>query len=278
MQACTPRMTRSCRSWSASVGPQAVESPRDHCRSRPPISEIEATLRACEFARETGVRLHVHHVRSRAASRSCSAIRREGCAHYRGDLPALPPLDDRRHGPPASQGQSTPRCASGPTWRGCGPTWPPAGSILVASDHAPWPPESKSKPDIFENGSGAPGVQTLVPLLYSEGVAKGRISLGRFVEVLSPECRPGLRSAADERGAPVRAPMPTSCCSTPRNAGSSAMSRCSRDARWSPFEGMTVQGAVVATVVRGVFAYRDGELLAKPGDGQFVPGAAPGTA
>jgi N-acyl-D-aspartate/D-glutamate deacylase len=41
---------------------------------------------------------------------------------------------------------------------------------------------------------------------------------------------------------------------------------------------MTVQGAVVATVVRGVFAYRDGVLLAKPGDGQFVPGTAPGTA
>ena len=252
-------------------------SPRDHCRSRPPISEIEATLRACEFARETGVRLHVHHVSLPRCIEIVQRYRREGaritaetCPHY-----LLLTIDDMdrlqakaKINPPMRE-----RADMEGLWADLA-----AGRIdLVASDHAPWPPESKSKPDIFENGSGAPGVQTLVPLLYSEGVAKGRISLGRFVEVLSrnvarifdlPPTKGELRPGADA----------DLVLFDPKKRWVVRDEQMLSHARWSPFEGMTVQGAVVATVVRGVFAYRDGELLAKPGDGQFVPGAAPGTA
>ncbi len=252
-------------------------APRDHCLSRPPISEVEATLRACEFALETGVRLHIHHVSLPRCIELVQRYRREGarvtaetCPHY-----LVLTIDDMdrlkakaKINPPVRE-----RADVEGLWADLA-----AGRIdLVASDHAPWPPESKSKPDIFENGSGAPGVQTLVPLLYSEGVAKGRISLGRFVEVLSrnvarvfdlPPTKGELRPGADA----------DLVLFDPKKRWVVRDDQMFSHARWSPFAGMTVQGAVVATLVRGVFAYRDGELLAKPGDGRFVPGAAPGTA
>src|SRR5207248_8815015 len=53
-------------------------------------------------------------------------------------------------------------------------------------DHAPWPFERKSLPleRFADVPFGAPGVETLVPLLYSEGVARGRISLTTFVDLV----------------------------------------------------------------------------------------------
>ena len=65
------------------------------------------------------------------------------------------------------------------------------GSINIAtSDHAPWKPDKKDKADIFENASGTPGVETLLPLLYSEGVARGRLTLPRLVSALCEEWAP----------------------------------------------------------------------------------------
>lgn len=143
---------------------------------------------------------------------------------------------------------------------------------MVASDHAPWPADQKARPDIFENPSGCAGLQTMVPLLYSEGAAKGRIALARFVEVLAgkparifdlPATKASLQPGADAGLVLLD--------STKRWVIRQDRMVC--NTRWTPFEGMTVQGEVVATLVRGAFAYRNGEVLAKPGDGRFVSSA-----
>ena len=43
-------------------------------------------------------------------------------------------------------------------------------------------------------------------------------------------------------------------------------------AGWTPYAGRKVQGAVVGTFLRGTEIFRDGEILAEPGTGTFVPG------
>jgi len=252
-------------------------SPRDHALSRPPIAEVEATLRACEFARETGVRLHVHHVTHPRCLEVAARYRREGvrvttetCPHY-----LLLSVDDmdrlKAHAkinPPLRE-----RADVEALWAELA-----AGRIdIVASDHAPWPPDAKDKPDIFANASGCPGLQTLVPLLYSEGVARGRIGLARFVEVLCqnparifdlPAAKGSLRPGADA----------DLVLFDPKRRWVIREDRMLSNAKWTPFIGTTVQGDVVATMVRGAFAYRDGEILAKPGDGRFLPAAPPAAA
>ena len=42
---------------------------------------------------------------------------------------------------------------------------------------------------------------------------------------------------------------------------------------WSPFDGRTVRGRVVRTLVRGETVYVDGEIRVEPGHGRFLPGA-----
>jgi allantoinase len=248
-------------------------APRDHCLSRPPISEIEATLRACEFARETGVRLHIHHVSLPRCIELVQRYRLEGirvtaetCPHY-----LLLTIDDMERlkakakiNPPLRE-----RADVEGLWADLA-----AGRIdFVASDHAPWPPESKTKSDIFDNGSGAPGVQTMAPLLYSEGVAKGRISLGRFVEVLSKNVARTF-NLPKNKGELLPGADADLVLFDPKKRWVVRDDLMLSNARWSPFEGMAVQGAVISTLVRGTFVYRDGQLLAKPGEGRFVAGTA----
>ncbi len=247
-------------------------APRDHALSRPPIAEIEATLRACEFARETGVRLHVHHVTHPRCIEIAARYRREGarittetCPHYL--LLSLEDMDrlkaHAKINPPLRE-----RADVEALWAELAA----ARIDLVASDHAPWPEASKDKPDIFENASGCPGLQTMVPLLYSEGVARGRITLARFVQVLSrnparifdlPAAKGSLRPGADA----------DLVLFDPKKRWMIREDRMLSNAKWTPFAGMAIQGEVVATMVRGTFAYREGEVLAKPGDGRFVPAA-----
>src|SRR5204863_2823497 len=68
-------------------------------------------------------------------------------------------------------------------WRGLGD-----GSIdTVASDHAPWTRALKMDPklDVSRSRPGVAELDTMLPLLYTEGVATGRLSLERFVALTS---------------------------------------------------------------------------------------------
>ena len=135
----------------------------------------------------------------------------------------------------------------------------------------------KRQPDIFDNGSNAPGVQTLVPLLYSEGVAKGRIGLGRFVEILSRNVA-RLFNLPPSKGALHPGADADLVLLDPKQHWVIRDEDMHSHAQWSPFAGMSLQGRIVATMVRGKFVYRDGEVLAKPGDEQFMAGVTPSRA
>ncbi len=252
-------------------------APRDHVLSRPAIAEIEATLRACEFARETGVRLHVHHVTHPRCLEVAARYRGEGvrvttetCPHYlllcREDMDRLKAYG--KINPPLRE-----RADVEALWMELA-----AGRIdIVASDHAPWPASDKEKPDIFANASGCPGLQTMVPLLFSEGVVRGRITLRRFVEVLC-QSPPRIFDLPAAKGALLPGADADLVLFDPKRRWVIREDRMLSNAKWTPFAEMTVQGDVVATMVRGAFAFREGQVLAKPGDGRFLPAAPPAAA
>jgi allantoinase len=151
--------------------------PRAHCHARPPIVESSAVLKALEFAQETGVHLHICHASIARSFELTDWYRRQGtqvtaetCTHYlilsEEDMDRLqargkinPPLRSTEE-----QDKLWALCASGSVDQ-------------ITSDHAPWLPDKKSRVNIFDNASGAPGVETLAPMIFSEGVAKGRITL-----------------------------------------------------------------------------------------------------
>ena len=247
--------------------------PLAHAWSRPPISETEAVGRVLELAYDTGVHLHIVHA---SVPRSFDLVQRyreegvrvtaETCIQYLvldeaamerlGALAKInPPLRRREH--------------VDALWR-----YLAAGRIdQVTSDHAPWARSRKADADIFRNASGAPGVETLLPLLYHSGVASGRISILELVRLLAEQPArtfglfPRKGMLAPGADADITIFDPEAVWTIRGKDLHSA-------AGWTPYEGMEIRGRVVQTFVRGQPAYEDGVVVAHPGDGEFVRPAA----
>lgn len=134
-----------------------------------------------------------------------------------------------------------------------------AGGLVdcIGSDHAPHTREEKNRP-YPASPSGMPGVQTLVPLMLDH-VAKGRLSLERFVDLTSAgpariygiagRGRIALGYAADFTVVDLKARRMIT--------NRWIVSRCG----WTPFDGFSVTGWPMMTIVRGQVVMRDGQLV-----------------
>ncbi len=244
--------------------------PSAHGRSRPPVAETEAVGRVLELALDAGVHVHivhasvprsfdlVHRYRAegvRATAETCIQylVLDEGAMDRLGALAKInPPLRAPEH--------------VAALW-----DYLAAGRIdQVTSDHAPWARERKGNTgDIFANASGAPGVETLLPLLYHHGVAAGRISVLDLVRLLAegPARTFGL---FPRKGALVPGGDADLVVLDPAARWTVRAARLHSACGWTPYEGMELQGRVVQTFVRGRPAYEDGAVVARPGDGRFV--------
>lgn len=132
-----------------------------------------------------------------------------------------------------------------------------AGVIdTIGSDHAPHTREEKDKP-YPASPSGLPGVQTMLPLMLNHS-AEGRLTLERLVQLLCENPARVFGIAGKGRIAEGfdadLALVDLQARQTLRNADMA--SRCG----WTPFDGMQVQGKVIATILRGHVIMRDGAV------------------
>ena len=242
--------------------------PQCHARSRPPVAEAEAAGRLLELAYWTGVRLHMVH----------------------GTIPRTFDLIDwHRTQGVAATGETciqylvlTEQALRSLGGRAkCNPPLRTRGDVdalwerlrnrkidIVTSDHSPYPLADKETGSIFEAYAGLPGAETLGALLYSEGVARGRISLATFVEALA------------EQPANIFGLIRKGCLEVGRDADFVIFNphreqileerKLHHKCGWSPYHGQTVRGSIEATYLRGSCVYRDGCVVASPGTGHFV--------
>jgi dihydroorotase len=130
----------------------------------------------------------------------------------------------------------------------------------IGSDHAPHTREEKDRP-YPQSPSGMPGVQTLLPLLLDHMNA-GRLTLPRLVDLTSAgparifnivgKGRIAIGYDADFSVVDLQAKRTITHDWMRTKAG------------WTPYDGMTVTGWPVATIIRGQIVMRDGELLGSP--------------
>jgi len=132
---------------------------------------------------------------------------------------------------------------------------------VIGSDHAPHTLEEKAKP-YPASPSGMPGVQTTLPLMLSQ-VASGRMPMERVVDLL---CHgPQRIYQISGKGRIARGYDADFALVDLKQ------SRVLRDAdmgtkvKWTPFDGMTVTGIPVRTVIRGKTVMLDGKLVGTPG-------------
>ncbi len=139
---------------------------------------------------------------------------------------------------------------------------------MIATDHAPHAPEEKVGNRIWDVACGFPGVETSVRLMLTT-VADGRLSLERYVTLSSaaPARAFGLygqkgvlRPGADADLILVDLDR----TDTIRDAALHSRGNV------TPFDGRTVRGIPVMTMVRGTVVAEDGEVVAKPGTGRIV--------
>jgi dihydroorotase len=229
---------------------------------RDEVAALRSTERLIRLAREARAQVHVLHistgeemeflagakdVASSEATPHHLTLSAEDYARLGAKLQMNPPVRGHEH-----------RDA---IWRGL-----QQGVVdVLGSDHAPHTLEEKAKP-YPESPSGMTGVQTLVPIMLDH-VKAGRLSLERFVDLTSagPQRLFGVagkgRIAAGYDADFTIVDMKRS--ETIRDDWIASRSR------WTPYDGKTVTGWPVGTIVRGRRVMWEGELTA-PATGETV--------
>ena len=252
-------------------------APRFHATSRPPYVEAVATSRALAFARQAEAPVHVVHLSSAAALEEVRRAKAAGIRVTAETCPTYLTLTEDRYDDldPVSCARfliAPPLRTSADQdalWAGLAD-----GSLdLVTTDHVPdrvGVEKAEAARGVPFNviSNGAPGIETLLAILYSEGVAKGRISLERMVDLIAttPARRFGLASkGAIEVGRDADLVLfdPTA-----RQTIRAADLHHSSD--YTPYEGLAVEGAVRSVLVRGRAVVRDGAFVGQRGFGRFV--------
>ncbi len=116
---------------------------------------------------------------------------------------------------------------------------------------------------------GMPGLEVRLPLIFSEGVVSGRLSLERFVEVTATEPA-RLYGLSGRKGVIALGADADLVLWDANKQWKIAPSTLHDELDWTPFEGRQVTGLPVMTMVRGTVICREGERLGASGHGRLL--------
>jgi Dihydroorotase and related cyclic amidohydrolases len=198
--------------------------------ARPVAAEVAAVDQAIGIARRTGARVYIVHLSSAAALDRCRRARAAGLPVYVETRPLYLHLTRERFAEPdAAKYAGAPPLREAADrdalWAGLA-----AGDVdTLCSDHAPWTLDAKLDPALnaVTARQGVADLETLMPMLYSEGVAAGRISLDQFVALTSANAA-RIFGLHPRKGRSPPAPTRTSRCGTRCTAARSTARACNR--------------------------------------------------
>ncbi len=255
---------------------QGYTEPRYHAPARPAIAEEEAINRAVSLARLVNAPLMIVHVSTPGGAATVAQARSEGAYIFGETCPQylfLTKADLDRPGMEGAKYICSPPLRDHETqetlWRHVA-----AGTFtVVSSDHAPYRFDDTGK---FANGrdvdfrqiaNGMPGIEMRLPLMFSEGVLKGRIGLNQFVALSSTNAA-RLYGMHPTKGTLAIGADADIAIWDPEEVRVAGEMHDAMD--YNPFEGMTITGWPVTVLGRGQRIVEGGELVARPGDGRFV--------
>jgi len=254
-------------------------SPYYHAVSRPNIAEEEAVERAARLAEFTDSNIYIVHLSSLEGLAKVKEFRSNGVGIYAETCPQYLLLDEERYREADFGGAKyvmSPPLRTKPSnaalWSGL-----QSGDVqVVATDHCPFDFNGKKdmfgKDDYKKIPNGAPGIETLMTLLHSEGVVGGKISLEKMVDVLATSTAKmfGLK----DKGAIEVGKDADIVVFDPNLKFTIAQSKLHMNVDYNPYENLEVTGMPEIVYSRGVKVaeWRNDrvEFVGVPGHGHFV--------
>ena len=258
-------------------------APIYHALTRPVTAEAEAVNRAIAMAEIAGVPIYIVHLSSEDALNKVREARDRGLPAFAETCPQYlllsveelarpnfegakyvftPPLREKHHPPKLWDGLKNDHLQ------------------VVSTDHCPFCFEDQKalgKDDFTKIPNGGPGVENRLQLLFHHGVNQGKLSLNRFVELVSTTParlfglypRKGTLAAGSDADIVVWDPQ-----------ASHVISAKTHHMRvdYSMFEGFTVKGNAKLVMSRGEVIVEDGQFHGRAGRGQLLKRAARGGA
>jgi allantoinase len=248
------------------------KDPMAHTEWKPNVAEERAVRKTVEFSRQLKARLHISHMSTREGinivrrnKRLRVRVTAETCPHYL----TFTRQDMRKQGPYLKMNPSL----KGPRdvlalWRGLRD-----GTIdIVTSEHAPGERAEKEVgwTDIWKAWGGVPAIETMLPVMLSEGVNKKRISLATLQRICceTPAKIFGLfpRKGTLQKGAD--ADLVIIDLKIKRKVRAEDLHY---KVGWTPYEGFTLKGWPILTMLRGEILCEDEQVIGKPGASNFLP-------
>jgi dihydropyrimidinase len=258
-------------------------APKFHAVAHDPLTETEATNRAITLSRLIDVPVLIVHVSGaetidviRAARARGAAIHAESCPQYLFleakdiDLPGVegakyccsPPPRDRR--------------SQEAVWAGL-----KDGTLgIYSSDHAPFRHDASGKlpngeKTIFkEMANGVPGIELRMPLLFSEGVLEGRITIGEFV-ALTATNHARMYGLADRKGDLAIGLDADLAIWDPTREITIRSADLHDRVGYTPYEGRRITGWPETVISRGRVVIEDATLKVAAGSGAYLPCGRP---
>ncbi len=239
-------------------------------KSRPVEAERIATERAVGYCATTGATTYVVHLSSQAALTACRTGRARGLPLHVETRPIYLHLnEDRFFEADGAKYAGAPPLRSDADrdalWAGIND-----GTVsTVCTDHAPWTLEEKLDPSLTAASlrHGMAELETMLPVLWSEGVVTGRITPARFVEVTSTRSAQifGMYPRKGTIAPGADADVVIWNGEEQRVVDGSTMHS---NAGYSPYDGWTVTGWPELTISRGEVIARGTDVSGAPGRGR----------
>ncbi|WP_020593424.1 dihydropyrimidinase [Kiloniella laminariae] len=249
--------------------------PEAHAYSRPPEVEGEAANRAIMIADMAGVPLYIVHTSCEQAHEAIRRARQKGMRVFGEPLIQHLTLDESEYANP-DWDHSARRVMSPPfrnklhqdsLWAGL-----QSGSLqVVATDHCAFTAEQKrfGVGDFTKIPNGTGGLEDRMPMLWTHGVATGRLTMNEFVAVTSTNIAKILNMYPKKGAVMVGADADLVVWDPNRSKTITAKSQQSV-IEYNVFEGKKVTGLPRFTLTRGKVAIEESTVKVEPGHGEFV--------